>query len=89
MDVSDQLKNSTSNNNNNNSKKKYNNILKYLIVSAIFIYLFIYFFFGGGEGSLHARLISHYEAWNYKKDTKRLKHTLNLFRKNLQIKGAC
>ena len=38
--------------------------------------------------SLHAKLNSHYEAWSYKKkrSTKRLKHTGNQFRKNLQLK---
>ena len=36
--------------------------------------------------SLHARLISHYIAWSYKKKKhKKLKHAENLFRKNLQM----
>ena len=40
--------------------------------------------------SLHARLSSHYEAWIYKKrKQKRLQHTGNLFRKNLQLKDVC
>ena len=39
--------------------------------------------------SLHARLNSHYKASSYKKySTKRLKHTGNLFRKNLQLIGV-
>ena len=41
--------------------------------------------------SLHARLNSHYEAWmklQEKKSTKRLRHTRNLFRKNLQLKDV-
>ena len=39
---------------------------------------------------LHARLNSHYEAWNYKKKKyKRLKHMENLFRKKVQIKKRC
>ena len=39
--------------------------------------------------SLHARLNSLYEAWSYKeRRTKRLKHTRNLFRKNLQLKDV-
>ena len=34
------------------------------------------------------RLNSHYKAWSYKKKhTKRLRHTKNLFRKNLLLKG--
>ena len=38
---------------------------------------------------LHARLNSLYEAWSYKeRRTKRLKHTRNLFRKNLQLKDV-
>ena len=40
-----------------------------------------------------ARLSSHCKAWSYKKKykkiLKRLKHTGNLFRKNLQIKSVC
>ena len=40
--------------------------------------------------SLHARMNSHYKAWSYKKrSTKRLQHTENLFRKNLQLKDVC
>ena len=40
--------------------------------------------------SLYARLNSHYKAWSYRKrSTKILKHTENLFRKNLQLKGVC
>ena len=40
--------------------------------------------------SLHARLKSHYKAWSYKKmkNTKRLRHTGNLSRKNLQLKDV-
>ena len=43
--------------------------------------------------SLHARLSSHYKAWSHgvtkKSSTKRLNHTGNLFRKNLQLTGVC
>ena len=40
--------------------------------------------------SLHARLNSDYETWNYMKNViKRLKHSGNLFRKNLQLKAVC
>ena len=41
--------------------------------------------------SLHERLHRHYKAWSYtkkKRDTKRLRHTRNLFRKNLQLKDV-
>ena len=41
----------------------------------------------------HARLNSHYKAsgWSVtrKRSTKRLKHTGNLFIKNLQLRGVC
>ena len=47
----------------------------------------------GSWDFLHARLSSHCKAWSYKKKykkiKKRLKHTGNPFRKNLQIKGVC
>ena len=37
--------------------------------------------------SLHAGLNSHYEAWSYKKRSrKRLKYVGNMFSKNLQMK---
>ena len=40
--------------------------------------------------SLHARLNSYCKVWNYKKrSTKRLKHTENPFRKNLQLVDVC
>ena len=42
--------------------------------------------------SLHARLNSHYTMWHgakIKGSTKRLKHTGNLLRKNLLLKGVC
>ena len=49
-----------------------------------------FFFFFLNWDSPYARLNSHYEAWSYKKrSTKRLKHTGNLFRKNLQLKDVC
>ena len=55
-------------------------LLKFSALLSLFFYL----------DSIHARLNSHYEAWSYKtRSTKRLKHTGNLFRKNLQIKGVC
>ena len=40
--------------------------------------------------SLHARLNGHCKAWSYKKrkNTKILRHTGNLFRKNLQLKNV-
>ena len=39
---------------------------------------------------IQARLNSHYEAWSYKKRSpKRLKHTGDLFRKDLQLEGVC
>ena len=48
------------------------------------------FFFIINWDSLHARLNSGYEACSYKKrNTKRLKHTGNLFRTNLQLKDVC
>ena len=50
---------------------------------------FLLFFFWG---SFLPKLNSHFEAWSYKKkkrSTERLKHTGNLFRKNLQIKCVC
>ena len=55
---------------------------------AIFMSLTLFFFFFNWD-SLHARLNSHYEAWSYKKETqKRLQHTENQFRKNLQLKDV-
>ena len=40
--------------------------------------------------SLHARLNSHYEAWNYKqKKHIKVKNIGNLYRKNLQLKDVC
>ena len=49
---------------------------------------FIYLFFNWV--SLHARLNSHYEHGDTRKrNTKRLKHTGNQFRKNLQLKDIC
>ena len=47
----------------------------------------LFFFFNWN--SLHARLNSHYKAWSFKKKDaqKRLKHTGNLFRKDLQLIG--
>ena len=40
--------------------------------------------------SLLARLKSHYKAWGYKRNKlKRLQHTGNLFRKNLQLEDGC
>ena len=40
--------------------------------------------------SLHARLNNHHKTWCYKKKKpKRLKHTGNLFRKNLKLKNVC
>ena len=40
--------------------------------------------------SLHARLNSHYKACSYKKKKhKKIKHTGNLFRKNLKLKDIC
>ena len=49
--------------------------------------LFLIHFYNRGAGSV---LNSHYEAWSYKKgSTKKLKHTGNLFRKNLQLKDTC
>ena len=40
--------------------------------------------------SLHAGMDSHYKACSYKKNkNKKEKHTGNLFRKNLQLIGAC
>ena len=48
----------------------------------IYIHTYIYW--------LHARLNNHYKVWSYKKrNTKRLIHTENLFRKNRQLKGVC
>ena len=38
--------------------------------------------------SLHARLKSHYKAWNYQ-EKKHKKHIRNLLRKNLKLKGIC
>ena len=50
-------------------------------------------FFSFDWDSLHARLNSHYKAsgWSVtrKRSTKRLKHTGNLFIKNLQLRGVC
>ena len=39
--------------------------------------------------SLHARLKRHYKGWSYKKKTKRIKHTGNLFKKIQQIESVC
>ena len=47
-------------------------------------------FFLKNWDSLHARLNSQYKAWSYKKNKqKRLRHTENLFRENLQLTGVC
>ena len=55
----------------------------------LFIYLSIYLFIYFNWDSFHVRLNSHYGAWGYmKKEYKKLKHTGNLFRKNVQLKGV-
>ena len=52
-----------------------------------FDFFIILFFPSFNWDPLHARLNSKYKAWSYRKIcTKRLKHTGNLFRKNLQFK---
>ena len=49
-----------------------------------------FFFFFFDWNSLHAKLSIYYKALSYKKrSTKRLKHTWNLFRENLQLIGVC
>ena len=59
-------------------------ILKMMILEC---FLVLFFF---NWDSPHARLNSHYEAWSYKKKSKkRPQDTENLFRKNLQLKDAC
>ena len=60
------------------------NAVNWLLISTDHSNLGFYFF---NWFSPHARLYSPYEAWSYKKKKhKRLKHTGNQFRKNLQSK---
>ena len=56
---------------------------KFHIYIYIHTYIYIYIYW------LHTWLSNHYKVWNYKKrNTKRLMHTENLFRKELQSKPA-
>ena len=61
-----------------------------LLTTFAITFAITFFFFFFNWDSPHARLNSHYEAWNYKKKAqKRLQDTENLFRKNLQLKDVC